>query len=153
MGKRRPSLSDAQLAFDLDVRAPALIEGALMALPRQTSSAVARILKDDRRSRYEVAGHLSGLLEQDVSAFMLDAWSSEAREDHNISFCKMIALIGATNRLDILDFFARMIGGRVIPCDEMVNARFGHLAARRAEIDAEMRALKPDLKPFRGGDR
>ena len=150
--KRRPSLTDGQMAFTFSAPKPAQDEGDLAGLGRVISSAVARALKEDVRSRGEVAGKVSSLLGEDVSKFMLDAYASEAREEHAISAARFLAVIAATGRLDILDAVISRVGGRVLVGEEVHAARLGHLMAKRAEIDAQIKEIRPIVEPIeRGG--
>lgn len=136
------------MAFTFAPPRPARNEGDLAGLGRAVSSAVARALKEDPRSRAEIAGRVSALLGEDVSRWMLDAYASEAREEHAISAARFFAVIAATERLDILDAIVTRIGGRVLVGEEVHAARLGHLMAKRAEIDAQIRALRPVVEPI-----
>src|SRR3546814_18590526 len=100
MKKRRPSFDISQMGFTFDPPEPARGEAALAGLERQVSAAVGLILKEDLRSRAEIAGAMSALLAERVSPGMLDGYSSEARDQHNTSFARFLALIAATDRHD-----------------------------------------------------
>lgn len=150
--KRRPSLTDGQMAFTFAAPKPAQHEGDLAGLDRVISSAVGHALKKDGRDRAVIAGHMSSLLCEDVSKHMLNAYASEAREEHAISAHRFLALIAATGRLDILDTVIARIGGRVLVGEEFHTARVGHLMAQKQLIDEELRALRPITVPIeRGG--
>lgn len=73
MTKRRPALADSQLAFTFSAPPIAQYEGDLAGLQRMIASGCSRMLKEDTRSRAEVAGHVSAMLGDDVSKNMLDA--------------------------------------------------------------------------------
>lgn len=88
MAKRKPALPTSQMAFTFDAPRPDVAEGGLALLERQAASAVGRILREDPRSRFEVAGQLSALMDADISKWMLDAYSAEARDGHNVSFAR-----------------------------------------------------------------
>ena len=150
--KRRPSLTDGQMAFTFSAPKPAQDEGDLAGLGRVISSAVARALKEDVRSRGEVAGKVSSLLGEDVSKFMLDAYASEAREEHAISAARFLAVIAATERFDILDVVVARIGGRVLVGEEVETAHYGHLLAKEREIKAQLREMRLRVKPIKRGE-
>lgn len=143
MRKRRPSLSDEQLAFTFAAPRAARLEGDLAGISKQIASGCARALKEDRRSRDEIAGNVSALLSETVSRFMLDAYASEARDEHNISAARFFALIAATDRYDILDVIVSRIGARVLVGEEVNAARYGHLMAAKQEIEEQLRAIRP----------
>ena len=151
--KRRPSLTDGQMAFSFSAPKPARNEGDLAGLDRVISSAVGRALKEDSRPRAVVAGAVTALLGEDVSKFMLDAYASEAREGHSISAARFLAVVAATERLDILDAVIARVGGRVLVGEEVHAARLGHLMAKRAEIDAQIREIRPMAAPIERGTR
>jgi hypothetical protein len=141
------------MAFTFAAPKPAKSEGDLAGLDRVISSAVGRALKEDNRDRAEIAGQMSSLLGEDVSRNMLNAYASEAREEHAISAHRFLALIAATGRLDILDVVISRIGGRVLVGEEVHTARVGHLMAQKQRIDEELRALRPITVPIERGRR
>jgi hypothetical protein len=83
-------------------------------LAERISRAVATALRDCDVARDEIARRMSAFLGEDVSPHMLNAYASAAREDHNISFARLIALSHALARLDLLDLGARSLGGAVV---------------------------------------
>jgi hypothetical protein len=82
---------------------------------------------------------MSELLDEDVSRWMLDAYASEARDNHNISADRFLALIAVTNRFDILDAAVRRIGAALLVGDEIKTAELGN-------IDRQIAALKTRRK-------
>lgn len=153
MVKRRPSLTDAQMAFSFAPPPMARHEGDLAGLGRTIASGVSRALREDPRSRFEIAGAVSALLGEEVSKFMLDAYASEAREEHNVSAERWLAILAATARFDILDATLIRIGARALVGEEVNAARLGSLLAQRAELDNEIRAIRPVTKPIHRGGR
>ena len=151
--KRRPSLTDGQMAFTFSAPTPAQNEGDLAGLECVISSAVGRMLKDDKRPRPEIAGAVSALLCENVSKFMLDAYASEGRADHAISAARFLALVAATKRFDILHAVLTKIGASVLVGEEVHAARLGHLMAKRAEIDAQIKEIRPITAPIERGAR
>jgi len=153
MKKRRSSLDVSQLGFTFDPAPPARMPASLAGRDRRYSAAVAIALKEDPRSRDEIAGAMSALLDQHVSRMMLDAYASEAREGHCISAGRFDALIAATNRFDLMAALDRDIGVTLLFGEEVLTARLGHLQARKSEIDAEMRLLKARVQPIARSER
>ena len=148
MRKRRPSLTDAQMAFTFAPPKPAREEGDLAGLTAQIASACGRALKEDTRSREEIAGRMSALLGEGITRWMLDAYASEARDGHNVSASRFLALIAATERFDILDAVITKIGARALVGAEVHAARLGHLLAARTQLDEQIRTLRPMVEPF-----
>lgn len=141
------------MAFSFDTPKPEVSEGSLSDLERKVASAVAAILKRDGRSRFEVAGQVSALLDDDVTKYMLDAYSSEARGDHNISMARFLALTVATQSFDVLDALARLIGCAVMVGDEMRLAEIGHLEAQKRQAEQRLKMLKASAQPMQRGGR
>lgn len=151
MGKRRPAMTDSQLAFSFAPPQAAAHPGDLAGLGRVIASGVARACKEDHRSREEICGRMAALLGEDVSPHMLNAYASEARHDHNISTERFLALIAATARFDILDAVIARVGARAFVGEEVHATRLGHLLARKAQIDGEIRAARTAVTPIKRG--
>ncbi len=149
--KRRPALSDEQLAFTFAPPRLAREEGDLAGLSKQIASGCARALKEDARSRDEIAGRMSALLGEPVTRWMLDSYASEARAEHNVSAARFLALIAATERFDILDAVITRIGARALVGAEVHAARLGHLLAARDKLDEQIKGLRPMVTPIDGG--
>lgn len=153
MNKRRSSIDSSQLGFTFDPPAPARRAADLAGMDRMVAAAVAVALKEDVRSREEIAGAMSSLLGETVSKMMLDAYASEARDDHNISASRALALISVTERFDLLDAMVRRIGAALLVGDELHAARLGHLEAQRRKLDAEIKTMRSQAQPIARGDR
>lgn len=148
MNKRRPSLHPDQLGFTFDVAPRPSRSGGLAGLGRQVASAVSYALKDDDRTRDEIAGALSAMVDQPVSKFMLDAYASEARDQHAISVDRFLALIAVTNRYDLLDALVRQIGAALLVGEEIYTARIGDIETRIARLQDELKAAKRLAQPI-----
>lgn len=148
MGKRTPALPADQMAFSFDTPRPAVEEGALADLETKVASAVATILKRDPRSRHEVAGQVSMLLDDTVTKLMLDAYAAPARDGHNISVARFLALIVATQQHDALRGVLREIGCSVMVGEEILLAEIGHLTSKRKLIDERLKALRREAQPI-----
>jgi hypothetical protein len=141
MSRRRATPDAGQLAFAFDA-APAGADGALQGLDRAVAAAVSRILKADPRSRFEVAGAVSAALGDDVSKAMLDAYSAEARESHNISLSRFLALIAETQRFDVLDGLCQRIGCKVVVGEEILTVELGHIATQMERLRQRRKLLE-----------
>lgn len=153
MKKRRPSLDPSQLGFTFDPPAPARRDAELAGMDRFVAAGVAQALKGDDRSRPVIAGAMSALLSEEVTSFMLDAYASEARENHNIPMHRALALIAVTERFDILDHWLRRVGAAALVGEEIHTARLGHLDRQIAALRAERRALETNTKPIERSGR
>lgn len=151
--KRQPALHPAQMAFSFDAPQPDVSEGSLADLERKVASAVAAMIKRDGRSRFEIAGQVSALLDSNVSKEMLDAYSSEARDGHNISFARLLALTVATQGFDVLDALLRIIGVSAFVGDEILLAEIGHQEAVKRQAETRLKMLKASVQPLARGGR
>lgn len=151
MTKRRASMSADQLGFTFEPPVPARRDADLAGLERVVAAAVAIVLKEDARSRPEIAGALSALLDDEVSKAMLDAYAAEGRERHNISAARLFALVAATERFDVLDALLRRIGAALLVGDELRTARLGHLKAQEKALRAEIKKLEGVAAPIARG--
>lgn len=142
MPKRRPAFDPGQPTFDFAPRPALASDGMLSGMDRQVASAVARILKDEERDRYDVAAAMSRILDADVSKSMLDKYSSESSEEHNISFGRGLALIAATGRYDVLEALVRKIGCALVVGEEVLTVELGHVAAQIEKLQERQRQLK-----------
>lgn len=151
MTKRRASTSTSQLGFTFDSPVPARLPAELAGLGRIAAGVVSVALKGDPRSRDEIAGAVSALLDERVSVDMLNAYASEARDQHSIPLHRALALIAVTDRHDLLDTLVRRIGAALLVGDEMRVARLGHLKAQRIQLDAEIKKLRGEVTPIDRG--
>lgn len=141
-----------QLGFAFDAPKPARADASLAGLEQRISSMVGSVLNSDSRPREIIAARMSMLLGEDISRAMLDAYSSPAREDHKVPASRLLALIAATDRHDLLDPIMREIGAGLLVGDEIKTARIGHLSQQMKAINEELRKLKGDAPLIRGGN-
>ena len=149
--KRRSALDDSQIGFTFDPPQPASRAADLAGLDRVMAAVVALALKEDPNTREVIAARMSVLLAEDVTRWMLDAYTSEARKTHNISAARFFALIAVTNRFDLLDSTLRRIGAAVLVGEEIITARVGHLQCELARIQAEMERIGRNARPIGQG--
>ncbi len=148
MPKRRPALTDLQMAFSFDVPQAATEAGDLAGFGAMVAASVARALREDERSRQAIATEMSAVLGEPVSKAMLDAYASEGRGEFNISAHRWLALIAITNRWDIADAIITRCGARVLSGEEIRAAELGHVQAKMAELQERLRELKSSARPL-----
>lgn len=154
MGKRRHAYNPNQMSMNFGEVPSRPSDGMLGSLDRKMSSAVARILKEDDRDRYDVAAAMSRLLDAEISKSMLDKYSSETSEEHNISWSRAWALIGASGRYDVLRDMVRLLGCDLVVGEEVLTVELGHVQAqieRLQERRRQLRSIAPEITPRRGG--
>lgn len=147
MAKRRSSLCDSQIVFDFGVPERASEAGDMAGFSKMVAGSVSKMLGQDGRDRQAIAKAMSQLMGERVSKEMLDAYASEARDEHNISAARWWALVAATGRYDIADAIAKEAGARIISGEEIVVTEIGHLQAEIAERQERLKDLKAMAKP------
>lgn len=150
MSKRRaPDASQMGFTFEPQVAVvgPAAFAGA----DAWVAAEVGRALKGDPRSREEIAGAMSASLADEVSRWMLDAYASPARDTHNISFGRALALMAVTKDHSMIERAVAQLGGSVLWGEEIHTARLGHLKAQRARLDDEIKQLRVRVQPIDRG--
>ncbi len=153
MPKRRPALTDLQMAFNFEVPQAATDAGDLAGFGAMVAAGVARACRDDGRPRHEIARAMGDVLGEPVSKAMLDAYASEARGEHNIPAHRWWALIAVTGRWDIADALAARCGARLLSGDEIRAAELGHVQAQIAELQERLRDLKGTARPIERSPR
>ncbi len=152
--KRKPSFDARQGELLFEIPAPAHRDGLLEGLDRRVSSAVANILNDAKahgHSRFQVASGMSELLDDDVSKGTLDAYASESKDAHNISFARFLALVSETGAYGVLNGLLSEIGARVVVGEEIVTLELGHVQAQIRDLKAREAELARIVQPIKRG--
>lgn len=109
---------------------------------REVSAMVGEALKEADVDRYEIAARMSRLSGTEVSKYMLDAWSSEARDAYNLPFYQAPVLEAACNTHLFSNWLAGKRGGRLLLGKETLNAELGKLERLRDEAAKRIKDLK-----------
>lgn len=119
-------------------------------LTQKISRAISETLGESELDRADVARRMSEFLDEDVTLNMVNAYASPAREGHNISYVRLLALTHATGDVRLLQIGAEMFG-HVVAEDKYLDwIKLGMEADRRdqaqriaSEVDQEFNmALK-----------
>ena len=119
-------------------------------LASQISLAISEILKNPtadeskhRLEREDVARRMSEYLDgEEVSANVLNAYCSQARETHNITLVRFIALMHATNDFRLLKHLAELFDLTVIPRKHEHAVQESILAEQLDDIKGQLEALR-----------
>lgn len=124
---------EAVVRFDpIAVRA-ATIEGRI-------SKAISAVLKG--KNREDVARQMSSYLGSQVSKAMIDAYASEARDDHPISLPRLMALLEITRDRRLLQVLAEEFGWAVVEDRHLGLIEAAELHKKRDEIDTMLIAAR-----------
>jgi hypothetical protein len=132
-----------------------LLTGDLFAVPQpeapypaafdfraQVAHLVAAVLKDTASDRFALASRASHLAGVEVSKYMLDAYSSEARETFNLPFWLVPAIESACDSYELTNWLVGVRGGRLLVGREVLNAKLGQLERMRDAAGRQIRELK-----------
>lgn len=92
--------------------------------------------------RFEVAARMSRLLGREVSKYMLDAYTSESRQEHVPPLDTAIAFDMATGGVSLLKFYADKLGCRVMVGKEVLYTELGRIDQMKAELLKQEKAIK-----------
>ena len=111
-------------------------------LRARIARAVAATLKDTPETREIVAHRMTQWLGEKVTKHMLDAYASEAREEHTIPYLKLLALIHVTNDARLLQLGAEISGHSVIDNRWLPWVEVGQLADKKEDIDSAFQSAR-----------
>ena len=106
--------------------------------------AVAEALRDAATaglSREEMARRMSDYLGETVSRHMLDAYASQAREEHIPSVVRFIALLHASGDVRLLQMIAEMFGWAVVPRKFVPLIELANLREQEDELRRQREAI------------
>lgn len=115
-------------------------------LSSRISRAVAKALRDSGKDRATIAGKMSERLGSGVSVSMLDAYASECKTDHNISAERLIALIHATGKTELLGFLADEFDLAVIPKRYENVIELALIEDHKREIEGRAKYLQAKIR-------
>ena len=110
------------------------------------SRAVAKALKDCGKDRLTIAGLMSERLGQKISVATLEAYASEAKEDHNITVERLLALIHATGKVELLGFLADDFGLKVVPAKYENVIQLALIEDHQKTLDAQKKTLLTKIR-------
>lgn len=113
MPRRKRCMNTFELFGDLPEAMPKFEKEDVRAgtIEGKIALAVSRILKDDGRSREDIASAMADWLgDTKMSKPMLDAYSSSAREEYKITVARFWALLEVTKDVRLLQEIAQSIG-------------------------------------------
>lgn len=103
---------------------------------------VAACLRDCGLTREAVAAQMGAYLGERVSKAMLDAYASEAREEHTISVPRLMALLHVTGDRRLLELVAEPFGWCVLPRKFLPLVQLAAVREREDELRRKSDALR-----------
>lgn len=130
--------------FDVPVAAPST-PGA-MNYAREIAAVMSQALKECPFDRVEVAARMTRLLGREISLSMLNAYTAESREMHNISLERAIAFDAATESFALLNFYSAKRGCKVMVGKDSLLAELGRIDQMKADLARQEKAIKNYLE-------
>lgn len=120
-------------------------------LRARIARAVSETLHDSDMGREDIARAMTDWLgeDEDVTKNMLDAYASQAREPHTISYLRLLALVHVTGDVRLLQLGAEMFGHSVVDDRYLPWVEVGQLADRKENIEKAFDAARRQAR--RGG--
>lgn len=138
-----------------DMLTPDLFDSVPIAAPstpgsmnysREIAAVMSQALKACPFDRVEVAARMTRLLGKEITLAMLNAYTAESRETHNISLEKAIAFDAATEGYALLNLYASKRGCRTMVGKDALLAELGRIDQEKAELARQEKAIKHYLE-------
>ncbi|RLA24914.1 MAG: hypothetical protein DRQ62_04060 [Gammaproteobacteria bacterium] len=136
---------DTQTLDLFDIPEPANTREGTMDCRRAVCNLLAEIIKNSPLDRHQIACEMSRLEGRTVSKFMLDAWASESREDHNIPFYQVLVLEEVCHSHRLTDWHVSKRGGKVSYGKDVLEGELGKLELIKENAARKIRELKKVL--------
>jgi hypothetical protein len=136
---------DTQTLDLFEVPQPAAAIPAGLNYRATVAGLVGVMLKSAEGDRYDIAAACSRLTGKEVSKYMLDAYSSEGRDEFNLPLWVVPALEEACNSHLITNWLAGVRGGRLLIGRDALNAELGKLERLKEEAARKIKELKKQM--------
>jgi len=121
-------------------RAP-LTSGSL-ACSVEVAHTMAEAIKNCAHDRAQIVERMSRYLGRAVTLPVINAYTSEARREHNISLERAIAFDHATESFALLELHARKCGAKVLSGTDVLLYELGRVEQSKRDLSERERALR-----------
>jgi len=137
MSKSKKRTDRQYSLFDLisKLQNPATLYPGSLNIQYNLQGIISECIKSCPLSRWEIAGRMSALLNQEITKYMLDTWTAESKEYHRFPAEYMPAFCQAVGSYEPLRFLAEKAGVFVLPGHEALRAEI-------KKIEEEIRDLQ-----------
>jgi hypothetical protein len=97
-------------------------------------SAMYDAIKRSALTRWEIAAKMSELTDQEISKFMLDAWTSESKEGHRFPLEYAAAFCRATGDTKVLEIVCQPVGMFALGGPDALRSQKQQLTEQMAEM-------------------
>lgn len=144
----RPRIPDTTTLSLFDWEPPRIVERFPEVITRAATlrssfaRAISAAMKESGKSRAKIAAEMTESLGEEITENMLNAYASEARQEHTIPHIRLLALAWATNDARLLQLGADTMGKVVIDAKWLPWVEVGQLADKKDEIDRAFDATR-----------
>lgn len=103
---------------------------------------VAKAKANHGLDRWDIAARMSRLAGVETSKALLDSYTARSREECNLPFWKAPLLDLACREKDLVEWHARVLGGRVLWGSDILDADVGQRKRQIAQLQAELKAIE-----------
>ena len=137
MSKSKKKTDRQYSLFDLisKLQNPATLSPGSPNIQYNLQGIVSECIKRCSLSRWEIAGRMSALINQEITKYMLDTWTAESKEYHRFPAEYLPAFCQAVGSYEPLRFLAEKAGVFVLPGPEALRAEI-------KKIEEEIRELQ-----------
>ncbi|MFK5894249.1 MAG: hypothetical protein QM504_13590 [Pseudomonadota bacterium] len=136
---------EGQMSFDFSVSIEEGGNDCSMDYALEVSMLVSLMLKSTDADRYHIAADMSRLSGHDISKNMLDAYASGSRDTHNMPFYLIPVLEKACHSHDLIKWFSKKRGAKVLFGRESLNAELGKMERMKLELAKNIRNMKKQM--------
>ena len=124
MSKSKKKTDRQYSLFDLisKLQNPATLSPGSLNIQYNLQGIVSECIKRCSLSRWEIAGRMSALINQEITKYMLDTWTAESKEYHRFPAEYLPAFCQAVGSYEPLRFLAEKAGVFVLPGPEALRA-------------------------------
>lgn len=94
-------------------------------------------IKESGLSRWDIAARMSEYTDQEISKFMLDAWTSESKEGHRFPLEYAAAFCKAVGRNKLLEVVCQVVGMFTLGGPDALRSQKQRLAEEAKELRAK----------------
>lgn len=106
---------------------------------RTLRTAISEAIKHCPLSRWQIAAKMSELMDVEVSKYMIDAWTSEAKDGHRFPAEYLPSFIVATGSMNPLQVLSEAAGVFTLPGPEALRAEIQRLEEEAKRVSTEKR--------------
>ncbi len=150
INKNQLSLFDILKQCQSDKSPQHAISSGSLNMQRILRNALYSAIKQSSLSRWEIAAKMSELIDQDISKYMLDAWTSESKEGHRFPAEYLPAFCLVTGCMEPFHVLSNAAGVFTMPGPDALRAEIQRLDEEVRRANAEKRKRVVFLKEMEG---